>query len=259
MTKLIIMILVVFLIGFALYVIITHFLTINRIVKEFKHCNVIVFGKKGNGKDLLTQEVIYKRRKENYFSNIDYGYKYHNANVSSLELTPNTYENFINGEVSKIKKINKYENADFYLSDCGIILPSQFDTKLYKQYPSFGASYALSRHLYHNNIHCNTQNLGRVWKALREQADYYIKCRGVIKLPFLLVVKTTEYEKYESAEKSLLPYHIPLIGRQFQQAEAKQYRATNGFIKNGFVIVLKKHIHYDTRAYHKILFGKKSK
>ena len=89
------------------------------------------------------------------------------------------------------------------------MLPSQYDTKLYKSYPSFPIFYALSRHLYNSNIHCNTQNLSRVWKALREQADFYIKCIEV-KKPFILGlfgflrIDFICYDKYESANNSLL-------------------------------------------------------
>lgn len=256
MVKIILILLAVFLIGFILWVVLTNAITTSELLKEFKRCNVMVFGHIGSGKDLLTQKIINKR-KQPYYANIDYGGDFNKATPKDLELTPNTYENFIKGDVTIIKKNKKYEGKDFYFSDCGIILPSQYDTKLYKEYPSFATTYALIRHLFGNHIHCNTQNLGRVWKALREQADFYVKCRGCIKLPFIIVIKVTMYDKYESADKSLLPYKIPLLFNQYQKAEAKQYKATNGYIKNGFVIISKRSIHYDTRAYHKIIFGRK--
>ena len=226
--------------------------TKNRIVREFKHCNVIVFGKKGNGKDLLFQKVI-NSRKDTYFSNISYGGDYNNISLNQISVSPNTYETFINNKITKIDKNDLMENKDIYISDAGVYLPSQYDTKLYKSFPSLPIFYALSRHLYNNNVHVNTQNLSRVWKALREQADYYIKCRGVLNLGFGLLIKTTEYEKYESALNSVEPIKA-LLFNKINKADIQQYVATNGFIKKGFVFIFKKQINYDTRAFSKIIF-----
>lgn len=251
MKIIIILLILALLIGFIwfLYVCIS---TKNRIVREFKHCNVIVFGKKGNGKDVLFQKVI-DTRKDTYFANLDYGGDFNIVSLKDISVSPNTYDDFINGKITKIDKNELMENKDIYISDGGIYLPSQYDTKLYKTYPSFPIFYALSRHLYNNNVHVNTQNLSRVWKALREQADYYIKCRGVLNLGFGLLVKTTEYEKYESALNGVEPIKA-LLFNKINKADIQQYVAKNGFIKKGFIFIFKKHIKYDTRAFSKIIF-----
>lgn len=228
------------------------YLTKKRITNEFRRCNVIVYGKKGNGKDLLFQAVINKRKRP-YYANISYGGDYTPIWANEISVAPNTYENFINNNVTIVEK-KLAERKDVYLSDGGIILPSQYDSTLYKSFPSFPVYYALSRHLSNSNVHINTQNIGRVWKALREQADYYIRCRGVINLPFFLIIKTTEYDNYASAEKNLLPLKSRFANK-FSRAETDQFEATNGFIKSGFVIVRKKSVKYDSRAYHKIIYG----
>ena len=134
-------------------------------------------------------------------------------------------------------------------------MPSQMDSTLHKQFPSFPIYYALSRHLYAKNMHINSQNLERVWKAIREQADYFVRCRGVIKIPFFLIIKTTEYDRYQSAVNDVRAYHGGGFLNKFNSAERATYQASNGFIQDGFVIVPKWGIKYDTRAYHKKIFG----
>ena len=118
-------------------------------------------------------------------------------------------------------------------------------------------TYALSRHLYNNNIHCNVQNLSRLWKALREQADYYIIVRRTIKIFGFLVTFYTEYDKYESALNGLLPLESSLL-KKLDKTTIEQFHATNGEIKNGYIIQRMKNIKYDTRFFHRVLFGRKA-
>lgn len=223
-----------------------------ELCKNFSEKNCIVFGKKGSGKDLLFQCVINSRRLP-YYSNVDYGGSFSFASPSFLELPHNTYKNFISGQVVEEVKPN-YENVDFYFSDCGIILPSQYDSTLYKLYPSFCISYALSRHLYNNNIHVNTQALGRVWKALREQADFYICCKKSFSIFGFIITKYITYTNYDSALSGLSPLSARSFNK-FSKTEYDKYIALNGIIKNCFVIQRKKNIKYDTRIYHNYLFG----
>lgn len=228
------------------------------LLNAFKRGNVIVYGKKGKGKDLLFQYIINSRKKI-YLSNVDYGGGYNSVSISEINCKPNTYETLINEEYTKIE--NKgWEDKDIYLSDCGIYLPSQFDSSLYKKFPSFPIYYALSRHLYHNNVHCNTQNLTRVWKALREQADSYVKCQGVINLPGLLIIKWCYYDKYESAVNNILPIITPRKWlRRKDDSIIAQFKATNGEIKNGVSIIRKKAIKYDTRVFRTYLLEEEKK
>lgn len=240
-------------------ILVKAWLTKLRIMGAFRSGNVIVFGKKGKGKDLLFQKII-NARHEKYTANIDYGGDFVREEwPKDKTVSPNTYNNFINNDVEIIEKDKALEGVDYYISDGGIILPSQMDSTLHKMFPSFPIYYALSRHLYASNIHINTQNIERVWKALREQADYYIKCRGVIRLPFFLIIKTTEYDRYQSALNDVRTYTGGGFLNKFSKAEQATYNASNGFIKDGFLIIRKRSIKYDTRAYHTKLFGYSAK
>ncbi|MCQ2088372.1 MAG: hypothetical protein MJZ37_09985 [Bacilli bacterium] len=244
----------VLLIIFSIFVVVGQVSSVNFIKKAFADNNVIVFGRKGRGKDLIFQTAINLRKKE-YYSNLNYGGQYNFGSAKMLDLSPNDYTRLINNDIVVLDKEKyPYEHKDFYFSDGGIIFPSQYDTLLHKQYKTFPVAYALSRQLWNNNIHVNSQSLDRVWKALREQADYYIKCRRTIRLPFHLVVLYTTYEKYRSAEQELNPMPKHTFNKE-QRRIYEQYVATNGKIENKFIIISKRNIHYDTRAYHKIIFG----
>lgn len=223
------------------------------LLNTFKNGSVIVFGKKGKGKDLLFQFIIANRKQE-YFSNVDYGGSYNYIAMKDIDCG-NSYRNFIENNIKKTDKIENREGKDLYLSDCGIILPAQYDSALHKMYPSFSVYYALSRHLYNSNIHANTQSLERIWKALREQADYYVKCRGVRRLFGLFIVSFTYYDKYSSAKIELEPMKLPFFANKEMKARKVQYDATNGEIINGFFLINKKSIKYDTRVFEKVMFN----
>lgn len=230
----------------------------NNTMWHFKHCNVLVAGKKGSGKDLLFQWVINKRHKF-YYSNISYGGKYKKIPLKAVSCYPNDYDHIVNDNIEKTKHLFK-EKSDIYISDIGVYLPSYMDSKLYQKFPSMPVFYALSRHLYNNNVHCNTQNIERGWKALREQADFYIIVKRTYKfLGFLLITKYYSYDSYDSARKGLKPIKTRLLNK-YSKAEADIYKATNGDIRKGYIFQLKPFIKYDTRAMEKILLkGKRKK
>ena len=117
------------------YILIVHFSFTSNILYNFKHCNVIVAGKKGSGKDLLFQWVIKHRKKQGYYANIDYGYKYQNIKLHDVSCYPNTYLTIINDKVEAQPHTLKEKN-DIYISDIGIFLPSYMDSTLYKLFPS---------------------------------------------------------------------------------------------------------------------------
>lgn len=224
----------------------------NNILGHFKRCNVIVDGKKGSGKDVLIQKVI-NSRDEEYYANINYGGKCNLIELSSVSIYPNTYMNFINNKITKVDRTFK-ENKDIYISDGGIYLPSYMDSTLYKTYPSFPIYYALSRHLYNNNVHVNVQNFSRLWKALREQADFFIHVKRTYKLPFFLVIKCNTYDKYESAIQYLEPLNARLLNK-YSKAETDIYNAQHGDIRSGFVIIRKSKIKYNTRAFETLILN----
>ncbi len=230
------------------------FLIKREVVQAFERNNVIVFGKKGCGKDLLFSEVI-RKRKAPYVSNCDYGGPgYMPFKPSQISLAPNDFRSFIDDKITTIKKDDSLEGVDFYLSDGGIYFPSQYDGVLDRKYPSLPIFYALSRHLYASNFHINTQALGRVWLKIREQADTYIKACRVLKLPFFLIVKVRIYDKYESALNDVRPLKVAKLNK-YAKSEANVFKASQGYIKEGFLIIRKKSISYDTRLFHTKVFG----
>lgn len=221
------------------------------IVNVFRRNNVIVYGKKGSGKDLLFQMVI-NRRKELHYSNINFGKNTMNINVSELSLFPNTFENVIDNNIEKVFP-NLKEHIDIYISDAGVILPSHYDYKLDKKYPSLAIFYALQRHLYQSNTHVNTQALTRVYKKIREQGDGYIKCLRAIFIGPIYIQQCIYYDRYESAEQSLLPMDKPLLNNP-NTALYNQYVATNGIIKPLMFMGLTKNIKYNTRYFKSVFF-----
>lgn len=243
---------IILVIAFILFI--KYFFFKRYVLNNFKSCNVIVAGKKGTGKDLVFNYVINKR-KEPYYANISYSEHtgtrlYKKIGLKEVSCEPNDYNAFVNNKIEKTPHILK-EGANIYVSDIGVFLPSYMDSKLYVKFPSMPIFYALSRHLYNTNIHCNTQNLERGWKALREQADYYVRCLRTYKVFGLLITKLITYDTYESARKGLLPLKSRFLNK-YSRAEVDIYNASNGIIKTGHIIQRKSNIHYDTRAFEKI-------
>lgn len=226
-----------------------HFVNAN-VLWNFKHCNVIVAGKKGSGKDLLFQGIINKR-KDFYYANISYGGKHKIVQLKEVACGDNSYEKIINNEIEKQPHMFK-EGKDIYISDIGIHLPSYMDSKLYIKFPSMPIFYAMSRQLYDNNVHCNTQNIERGWKALREQADFYIQVKRTYKIFGLLITKYYSYDRYDSAVKNLLPIKTRMLNK-YSKAEVDVYNASNGDIRKGYFFQRIRKIKYDTRAFEKIL------
>lgn len=254
--KIIILVLSIFLALYLIYFFVHCKRTNKMLIDYFKESSVIVYGPKGTGKDLLFQKVIYLKRKKPYLANISYGYKCNIEPIKSLSVAPNSFESFINEKITTINKKDNYEGLDYYISDAGVFLPAQYNGALNKNYYSLPIFYALSRHLYGMNIHMNSQYLNRAWNMLREQADRFIRCVNKVKTPFGIIAKIRMYDKYESACKNLLPMRKPFILNRFGQAIYKQYIATNGEIKTRHYFMRYKNIKYDTRVFHKIVFGK---
>lgn len=227
-----------------------------HVIKGFENGNTIVDGHKGKGKDLVFQYVINKRRKS-YYSNIDYGGKYEHLELKEISVTPNTYENFIQGNIQEVKR-RFVEKKDIYISDGGVYLPSYADSTLHKAFKSLPLYYPMSRHTANHNIHVNIQNCARLWKPLKEQADFFVHIKGRLKLPFFIFVHAITYDKEESAEKVLMPMKNRFFNK-YSKAEVDLFRAQNGEIKMGWLIIRKKKIKYDTRAFEKIIYGNQSR
>lgn len=236
---------------------IKHKLFMDNIYWHFKHCNVITFGKKGSGKDLVTEKII-KHRKDFYYANIPYTKDNYEIieDFKKVSVHPIDYKALIENNFEKVPHTFK-EGKDIYISDMGVYLPSYMDSTLYKLYPSMPVLYALDRQLYSQNIHFNTQSLERGWKALREQADFFVMCKRTYKLPFILITSVVTYDKYESAFKRLEPIKTRMLNK-YSKAEVDVYNASNGEIRKGLIFRLKCHIDYDTRYFEKkLLYGER--
>lgn len=253
--KIILILVSIALLIFAVYLLYICIWTNHKLLQYFDKSSVIVYGAKGKGKDLIFQKIIYMKRKKAYYSNINYGYAYYKEPIRNLSVAPNTFKKFINNDIKVINKNPDYEGIDYYISDAGVFLPAQYNGELNKQYQSLPIYYALSRHLYNSNIHMNTQFLGRAWNMLREQADKFIKACGTIKIGGYIFVKCMFYERYETAMSNILPMKKPPLLNKYYKAQYEQYNSTYGEIKKGLFLIKTKHIRYDTRVFHNILFG----
>lgn len=208
------------------------------LVQEFMRCNVMVFGKKGKGKDLLFAHVI-ALRGEKHYSNMEYNDDTEVISLKEVALGKNTFEDCINDTIKKLPP--RFESGcDIYITDGGIYLPSQYNKLLNDLYPSMPLLYALSRQVYQNNIHANVQAFGRLWDKLREQADSYIRVVDRIEHEKYFLVKTICYEEYAAAESCLLP------------CGDLQYIATHGNIKKRTFKVMKASLQYDTHYFKKV-------
>lgn len=229
------------------------------IAEKFEKGNVIVFGKKGHGKDIIFNAVINFRNKHCY-SNIQFNRDLVSIrSIKDFSVEPNTYINMLEQNITIIpKKIT--EKTDMYISDGGIYLPSQYSQQLIKLYPSLPIFYATSRHLGNMNIHINTQYLGRVWDKLREQADGYFKAVETKKSLFgkSLITEIIYYETYKSAMAELLPYERSLFESGEEKSSLKEFEAKNGEIKRLYIKQPIKNVKYDSRYFHKVFYGKRS-
>lgn len=222
------------------------------IVRNFERCNVVVDGKKGKGKGLVFQYVIHKR-KDDYYCNVDYGGKYRSVRLEDISVYPNTYNNLIQEDIKEVPRTFE-EGKDIYIDDGGIYLPSYMDSVLYKHYPSFPVYYAISRHLANHNIHVNIQNLPRLWKALREQADFFVHVKGNIKLWKHILIRVNTYDRFDVACQALENPKVRIFNK-FSKAQRDLSNASNGEIKSGWLILSKKHIKYDSRAFERKFYG----
>ena len=227
--------------------------------KELIHCfendNVIVYGLKGHGKDLIFNKVINARNVPCY-ANIPYNKELCTQKpLTDFSVAPNTSLDVLNQNITQIKKINK-ENTDMYISDGGIFLPSQLSNTLCKKYPSLPIYYALSRHLTNSNIHINTQYLGRVWDKLREHAGYYVKACKTVKIFGFLLTQFNIYDRYDSAMAQLEPYKATgLVTHSESRANIEDFKAKHGRIEKYWIIQHKSKVYYKSRYFHEEFYG----
>lgn len=227
-----------------------------KIIQLFEDGNTCVCGLRGKGKDMLTANVI-ARRKIPYVSNVNYGGTHHQFNYEDITCGKNTYQNFIDGKM-KYYKYPFEDGTDIYLSDAGVYFPSQYCGDLNKHYQYMSVFQAISRHVGQCNFHFNAQNLNRVWDKIREQSDTYILCRSCWYWRGIVLQKVTIYDRYQSAVDRMKPLYLPLPlfakkeMRLQRKMEYARYEAQHGNIKNGLLLYRNKST-YDTRLFKKLL------
>lgn len=217
-----------------------------QLVDLFENENVMVYGKKGSGKDLLFALAVYLRG-EKHYSNIYYDENTEIRPLSDLNCGGNTYEDFVSGNVKKFDPV--FESGyDFYISDGGIYLGCQYNKELNQKYPEMPVLFALSRHLYDMRIHINSQALNRPWDKLREQQSAFIHTLTTTDCGDCLVVSAISYTRYESALECLPP----------PQKDDKYETMRFGQIREHKFLIRKEWITYDTRHFRSLLINEEN-
>lgn len=244
--------------------------------------NGIIYGGRGKGKGLM---LNYRIRKDTSkpFCNVPY------ANAELLDkpaeylnsIAPLTVEDFIHGDIDFIPKLEKFEKRNIFIDDINTIAPNWADNVLKKKYPSLGPLLAINRHLYDAYMIVTTQDRERPYKLLRElQSDFsmkavqtYGKDKGRDKshlwncIPILNHFIAVKYIYHEIPKsQDMLPFNAKgVINETLKhgylssgQATKEVYEATYGKIFYGYVIQLKKYISYDTRYFHKVVYGREA-
>lgn len=235
--------------------------------------NVIVHGGRGKGKGILFDMALSYEAQA--LSNIPYG-----DNVTVVDpkkyfgsIAPNTALSFLQGKITKVKKVNEWDKLPYFLDDGALYFPNYNDAEIKKLYPNITLFLPIQRHLYDSYTVINAQSIERLFKPLRElQDDGYIKAlktigKGYIwrHLPLLRHYFITNYRYHENLDSALanrLPFSkLGLINQatgplmtSTPEALKKQYEATNGVIIDGFIVRKKKHIKYDTHYFATVFF-----
>lgn len=246
-----------------------------RFVRECSG-NGIIAGGRGKGKGLLLNKRI--NADGIHFCNVPYNEKTIVINIKEYidSIAPNTTDNFITSSVEVVKKIDKFEGRNIYWDDVAVYAPNYMDSKLKKHYPSLSALLPINRHLYNAFMIITIQDFNRPYKILRElQIDFGIKAIKTVggydsriwnAIPILrhfIYTKYIYYENVDSAQKGLLPFNAKsLVTESLKhgyltagQATKEEFEAVNGKIRYGFVIQRKSVVKYDTRYFHKVVFG----
>lgn len=244
-------------------------------LKKYGQANVIVHGGKGSGKSLLFQKLILLDKET--LGNIDFGY---NKVVSPFDfyesISPNDTKKMMLNKLVLIKKNDFYEGKNYYFDDTNMFASNTEDAFLKKYFTSMSLFILGQRHFYNSCSILNAQSLERIYKNLRElQLDGYLKAernigfgRFISALPIFnkyVFINYLYHSNYNSAVQGLLPYkEIAILDTAMSslhvgagRALEKIYNAENGLIFRSTVALKKKSIKYDTREYHKWIFGNK--
>lgn len=226
-----------------------------RFLWKVQQDSLIVFGKRGHGKSLLfsvlARQWAKRSKAKAYASNTDFQHKGGEIiDPVAVNVSPNTWEGVLNGEIVPTED-RGFEGKALYLDDAGIYLPNFADSLLKKNYPSMPIALAVWRHLYNAPIHINSQDVGRCWKMVREQADGFLKARSVMKIGPFFRLKLTYFDKFASADKDLCPIKKRLLRGK---GDSDLYNAENGFIKDFAIWGICRHHKYDSRYFRQLFF-----
>lgn len=231
-------------------------MNIKKIMRMFERGNVAVCGKRGCGKDMLTANVVVRRKKP-YISNVDYGGIRYPFDYDKIAVSGNKYGDFLNGTV-KPYTFPYEDGTDLYLSDAGVYFPAHYCNELNRDYKSLPTFFALSRHLGLSNCHTNAQALGRVWDKIREQGDQYVVCLGCKVIFGFVFQRVRIYDRYQSAVDVVPRLRLPKPlfehkrERLARRTTEEMYKSQHGSIKYGILIYRNKS-KYDTRAFKTML------
>ena len=228
-----------------------------RLLREKMADSLIVFGKRGHGKTLLFSVMARMCRKTGYLSTAPLCQEgeVHVTISGDLSVSPNTYRDFILGNVHPIPRYEVLEGKPVFIDDAAVYLPNYADAELKKAYPSLPIAYAIWRHLYNAPWYINSQAVGRTYKLIKEQADGFIKARRVRFLGPIGLLRLTYYSNIESAERDLAPMPRPPLfrGRGDWKARKAEYEATHGEIVDFLILVNGRHHTYDSRWFRYLL------
>lgn len=251
----------IIIIGLSIFIIVWSFMALRarKWLKMINKSNTIIFGYKGTGKDVLMQKLYNMKNGKKKISNIPYNSKFYNVESYDFKYKHfaigNTYANFLEDKYNIQEKNNYFENSTMYISDAGLGLGNFNDSLLRKFYNDLPTYFALSRHLYNQNIILNVQDLDRLWTAIEEQQELYVRCVQVQNFIFWLRCKIVVYNNFNSAKQKLLPVKKIGLKNDNNRADIAQYKATNGTIEEVTYYIRKSKIKYDTRFYHNLIFG----
>lgn len=226
------------------------------IVDLYRNHSVACTGMKGCGKDMLTGNVI-KRRKLPYVSNVSYGGEHIELNFEDM-LIKNNWRNLVYSQINAYS-IPYPELADVYISDAGIYLPAQYCNELNRALPDLATFVAVQRHLNNGKTHYNCQNLNRVYDKIREMCDVYIYCEWC-KVFFgkIVIQSVIVYDKAESCQSRIRPPHLSSHGLvPSREAETQKdiyldnFYNTHGTVKRKLLIYINR-AEYDTRHFKKL-------
>ena len=223
-----------------------------KFLSQFKHGNVVVTGMRGRGKDMAFCIAV-NSFKKNYISNVEYSssrkrYKHFEFEPKVWEMAGNDFNSLVNDEIKQFTYPYP-DGIDYYISDAGIYFPSQYAQLLVKKYKAAPMFQALSRQLGNCNVHCNTQNLNRLWDKIREQCDIYIDMRGCKVIGKLVFLKGLIYENAEACEKHVTPPRFG-IGKNGRQQKFN-FETLHGKIQR-FWFVTRLPYQYDDRRFKRI-------